>query len=142
MRFNLALIATALLGVTLASPTACGSHLKVRADQSANTALVLTVNGSLSSSPPLLYFFHIFRRKHKADTKNHAATLSPDISWNCIVNCGGILLESACIAGAIAVGEPELILDCIDANNWSDVCGCINCIPGLSTFLHNHGICK
>ena len=48
MQFNIALIATALLSTSaLASPT-CGSQLKARAEQTANTALVLSVNGSAS----------------------------------------------------------------------------------------------
>jgi hypothetical protein len=114
MRFNLALIATTFLGMTLASPTACGSNLKVRADQSVNTALVLTVNGGNSSSPT-----HTF--EHNPKLTNLIAQLSPDVSWWCIVNCGAVILEAGCIAAAIAAGEPELVLECIDANNWSDV---------------------
>jgi hypothetical protein len=58
MRFNLALITTTLFGMTLASPTACGSNLKVLADRSANNAtLVLNVNGGKPSPPPLPYAF-------------------------------------------------------------------------------------
>jgi hypothetical protein len=64
MRFNLALITTTLLGMTLASPTACGSNLKVRADQSANnTAVLLTVNGGKPSPPPLPYAFTIKQKR-------------------------------------------------------------------------------
>jgi len=52
MQFNLALLATAFIGMALASPTACGSNLKVRADQSANQSLVLSVNGGVFSFFP------------------------------------------------------------------------------------------
>jgi hypothetical protein len=51
----------------------------------------------------------------------YIAAFSSDINWHYVFNCGGVILELVCIVAAIVTGDLALVLDCIDANDWSYV---------------------
>ncbi|KAH6683925.1 hypothetical protein B0J14DRAFT_693214 [Halenospora varia] len=114
MKFNLPIVATVLLGLAVANPT---PQYEVSRDtdmavRSESTALIVYVNGE---------------------------ALSPDVSIKCVLNCATVLAEAVCIAAAIVAKSPAALVKCLSIGK---ICGCVDCVPGLKDFVHDHGLCN
>ncbi|KAH8679630.1 hypothetical protein BGZ60DRAFT_524842 [Tricladium varicosporioides] len=113
MKFSLPIVATVLLGLAAANPT---PQCKVSRDtdvavRSESTALIVYVNGE---------------------------ALSPEVSIKCILNCATVLAEAVCITAAIVAKNPAALIKCLSIGK---ICGCVDCVPGLNDFVHEHGLC-
>jgi hypothetical protein len=101
MQFNnIALLATALMGMAIASPTVS------EITRSADNAVVVSVNGRTFLP------FYTRSQENKTNLKTHPEALSPDVSISCVLNCAEVLGSAACIAVGIAEGNVDAVKAC------------------------------